>query len=77
MRADQIESRMEELRREIAALEAVDAPCNEPLVRQLRAQLRELEALLAGDPSWRAKMRKRRVVEAIKDFNGRQGRRKG
>lgn len=72
MRADQIESRMEELRREIAALEAVDAPCNEPLVRQLRAQLRELEALLAGDPTWRAQMRKRAVRKAIKDYTERR-----
>jgi hypothetical protein len=38
------------------------------VIRVLKAQLAELEALLAGDADWRARMRERRVVSAAGDF---------
>ena len=68
VKVEQIEARAEELRREIEALEAPKAPCSEPLIRTLRAQLAELEALLAGDPSWRRKVRERGIREAAGEY---------
>ena len=75
VRCEEIQARIEELAKLIETLEAKDAPCNEPMIRQLKARMRELEGLLAGDAQWRSKMRKRRVVEAIGDF-GKKGRKK-
>ena len=65
-----IEVRAAELRREIELIEARNVGTNEPVIRQLRAQLAELEVLLAGDADWRAKVRERkaRVAGAVGDF---------
>ena len=68
VKVEEIEARVSELRAEIAALEGKDAPCNEPMIRQLKAQLRELEALLAGDAGWRRQVRERGIREAAGDY---------
>ena len=69
----EIEARVEELRAEIAGLEADGAPCNEPTIRTLRARLAELEALLAGDPDWRRRVRERRIRGAAGDYMRKKG----
>ncbi len=71
-----IEVRMAELRAEIAALEAVGAGTNEPVIRLKRGQLAELETLLAGDADWRARVqeRKARVIDAVGEFTQRRKR---
>lgn len=66
--------RVAELRREIELLEARPAGANEPAVLALKGRLAELEALLAGDADWRARVqeRKARVVGAASEFMARR-----
>jgi hypothetical protein len=67
-------ARIADLKAEIAGLEAVNVGTNEPVIRQLKAQLAELVALLGPPNNWRDGMRAR-GIEAGAEYWRKRGRR--
>ena len=68
--------RIAELKQEIALLEAVGSGTNDGPIRQLKAQLGELEALLAGPAHWRDQARERVIGAGAEYMRKRKGGRK-